>query len=149
MIVTAKIEIPMGCSYKYEIKKGKIYLDRPVYKNLPANYGYVINTFADDMDPLDIFVISQHPIVPGALVKVQIFGIYQGFDSPFIDDKVIGVLVGEENNPHQHTREEIYKYLSTYKKGFEVTSELRDDKMAALTIGRCRNNFKRLKEAKR
>ena len=56
----AVIEIEKGSKKKYELDKetGHIILDRILYTSThyPANYGLIPRTFADDGDPLDVFV---------------------------------------------------------------------------------------------
>ena len=50
------IEIPKGCKAKYELDKetGLLKLDRVLYTSTvyPANYGFILRTYADDGDPL-------------------------------------------------------------------------------------------------
>ena len=57
-VVEAIIEIPYRSRNKFEIKEGKIKLDRVLYSAMgyPAEYGFIDNTLANDGDPLDILV---------------------------------------------------------------------------------------------
>lgn len=125
MKVKARIEIPAGSLYKYEFKKGKLVLDRPLSVKVPTNYGYVINTLAEDADPLDIFVISNQPIQPGALVEVELVSGYYGTDGGVEDHKLIGRLANEEPQTPWVTADfEIYEYLTTYKAGYQVLDNM-------------------------
>ena len=57
----AFIEIEKGSKNKYELDKetGLIILDRILYTSThyPMNYGFIPLTYAEDNDPLDVFVL--------------------------------------------------------------------------------------------
>jgi hypothetical protein len=50
------IEIPFGSSVKYE---------------LPANYGFIPQTLAEDDDPLDVLVLCQEAVVPLTIIQTR------------------------------------------------------------------------------
>ena len=58
----AFVEIPKGCKSKYELDKdtGMLILDRVLHTSThyPANYGFIPRTYADDLDPLDVLIVS-------------------------------------------------------------------------------------------
>ena len=120
----AVIEIPKGSSYKYEVDKssGRLTLDRPINQEIPFSYGFIPATLESDSDPIDIFVLSIYPIPPLTHVKVKIFGALKCKDNGFDDNKLLGVLVGEEMswNSHETHTKTIENYLKTYKEGFQV-----------------------------
>ena len=53
-VVEAIIEIPNGSRNKFEIKDGKIKLDRVLYSSMsyPAEYGFIDNTLKYDIQHL-------------------------------------------------------------------------------------------------
>src|SRR5258708_2199113 len=71
--VEAVIEIPRGSHNKYEFDQatGVIRLDRVLYSSVhyPADYGFVLDTCAEDGDPLDILVLVEEPTFPGCHVR--------------------------------------------------------------------------------
>ena len=77
-VVDAIIEIPYRSRNKFEIKNGKIKLDRVLYSAMayPAEYGYIPNTLELDGDPLDILVISSEATFPGCVVPVLLFSFF-------------------------------------------------------------------------
>lgn len=121
MRTLAHIEMPKGTKYKYELKDGILVIDRVLNQECPANYGYIPDTMCADGDALDVFIISSNPIVPLTEVSFTVVGMLQCEDDGKVDDKVIGVLEGEE---HLHNIDEakwaIRNYLTTYKPGFKV-----------------------------
>lgn len=122
------IEMPMGSNYKYESKEGKLILDRVINQNIPYNYGYIPYTLCGDGDPLDVFIISHHPILPGTVCEVEVLGAYNCIDNGDNDDKVIAILKGENLIfPILPFNDPIYKYLTTYKEGFQVEGWLDRD----------------------
>lgn len=123
MIIKAIIEMPKNSNYKYEVDKetGRLTIDRVLSVSIPCNYGYTPATLADDSDPLDVMVISQHPIVPLTEVDVRIIGVFKCKDKGRQDDKLVGILKGEFD-AHYGYLDDIEDYLRTYKKGFVVES---------------------------
>lgn len=124
MILDAIVEMPTGTNYKYEFEKtnGRLVLDRVLNIQIPFNYGFVPHTLCEDGDPLDIFVVSAHPIFPGAQVQAEIVGAYVCNDNGASDDKIIAVLKGEtvSNQELDGVRNFIEYYLTNYKSGFQV-----------------------------
>ncbi len=80
----ALIEIPKGCSCKYELDKetGLLRLDRVLYTSThyPANYGFIPVTYADDGDPLDVLVLCSAPVYPMTLIRVYPIGVMRMLD---------------------------------------------------------------------
>src|SRR3981189_696583 len=93
--VNVFIEIPKDSNIKYELDKdsGIIRVDRFLYTgmNYPFNYGFVPNTLADDGDPLDILVLCEHSIVPGAIIPAVVIGMLEMEDESGIDTKILAV----------------------------------------------------------
>jgi inorganic pyrophosphatase len=68
------IEIPEGgVPVKYELDKvsGAMFVNRFLHTAMyyPANYGFIPNTLSQDGDPCDAMVLSQVPVVPGAVIR--------------------------------------------------------------------------------
>lgn len=93
--VKAFIEIPAGSSVKYEHNKetGYIEVDRFLHTSMryPTNYGYILNTLAEDNDPTDVLVLSSNEVVPGVVMKINIIGMLEMEDEAGIDAKLIAV----------------------------------------------------------
>ncbi|MDG2521504.1 inorganic diphosphatase [Caulobacter segnis] len=94
----AVIEIPQGGEpVKYELDKdsGAIFVDRFLHTAMyyPANYGFIPHTLADDGDPMDIMVVSQTPVVPGAVIRCRPIGVLKMTDEAGGDEKLLAVPV--------------------------------------------------------
>lgn len=130
MIIEAIVEIPEGSPYKYEVDKNtnELVLDRVLPFNCPYNYGYIPHTLCGDGDPLDIFIISRFPIPSKTRVKIKLLKVYRCNDNGEQDDKLVGVLVGEEDMIYPgETDLELFlsgieDYLTSYKEGFKLIS---------------------------
>lgn len=121
------IEINKGSKNKYEIDKktGLIALDRVLHttQDFPFDYGFVPQTLWHDGDPVDVIVLSTHPLAPGILVRVRPVAIMNMIDSGDADDKLIAVPVDDPRwsevkdlqNINPHTLKEIEHFYSTYK----------------------------------
>src|SRR6201996_2364169 len=77
--VNVVIEIPQGGEpVKYEIDKesGALVVDRFLHTAMfyPGNYGFIPHTLADDGDPMDIMVVCQTPVAPGAIIRARPIG---------------------------------------------------------------------------
>ena len=105
------IEVPLGGEpIKYEIDKasGARFVDRFLYTSMryPCNYGFVPHTLSLDGDPIDVMVVGQRALVPGAVVRARPVGVLLMEDDGGEDEKILAV-------PHQKlTRfyEKIHNY---------------------------------------
>jgi len=90
------IEIPANAApIKYEIDKDSdaLFVDRFMGTAMfyPANYGYVPNTLSEDGDPLDVLVVTPHPVEPGSVIRCRPVGKLNMEDDGGIDAKLIAV----------------------------------------------------------
>ncbi len=74
--IHAVIEIPLGgvpVKYEFDKTSGAIFVDRFLHTAMfyPGNYGFIPHTLSDDGDPCDVLVISQVPVVPGAVIRCR------------------------------------------------------------------------------
>jgi len=93
------IEVPLGGEpIKYEIDKtsGAMFVDRFLYTAMryPCNYGFVPHTLSLDGDPMDVMVVGQRALVPGAVVRARPVGVLLMEDDGGVDEKILAV-------PHQ------------------------------------------------
>jgi inorganic pyrophosphatase len=98
--VNVLIEVPMGSQpVKYEVDKetGALFVDRFLHTAMfyPCNYGFIPHTLAGDGDPVDVLVITQYPIVPGAVIRSRPVGALVMKDEAGQDEKILAVPVGE------------------------------------------------------
>lgn len=94
--VNAIIEVPVGGEpIKYEMEKesGAMFVDRFLYTPMryPGNYGFVPHTLCGDGDPIDVVVVNQRPIVPGAVMNCRPIGVLVMEDESGQDEKIIAV----------------------------------------------------------
>jgi inorganic pyrophosphatase len=92
------VEIPLGgVPVKYEIDKtsGALFVDRFLHTAMyyPGNYGFIPQTLSDDGDPCDVLVISQVPVVPGAVIRCRPVGALVMQDEAGGDEKILAVPV--------------------------------------------------------
>lgn len=123
----ALIEIPKGCSCKYELDKetGLLKLDRVLYTatHYPANYGFIPATYADDGDPLDVLVLCSEPVYPMTLIRVYPIGVMRMSDGGKSDDKIIAIPFSDPSyfgiksldGLPAHIFDEIMHFFSVYK----------------------------------
>lgn len=104
------IEVPQNSDpVKYEMDKdsGAIFVDRfvgtPMY--YPCNYGFVPNTLSDDGDPVDVLVISDFPVVPGAVIAAKPVGVLIMEDEKGMDEKILAVPAKKLNSVYESIEE--------------------------------------------
>jgi inorganic pyrophosphatase len=126
--VNGIIEISTGMRAKYEVDKetGLHTLDRVLYSSdyYPANYGFLPQTLGEDMDPLDIMILSLVPIQPLCLVSARVIGVMRMFDQGLADEKILAVAeqdasVAHINEVHElppHFTLELKEFFESYKK---------------------------------
>ena len=110
--LNAIIEVPQGSDpVKYEIDKasGAMFVDRFLHTAMhyPCNYGFVPHTLAADGDPVDIMVVTNTPVVPGAVVRVRPIGVLIMEDEAGQDEKILSVPV-DRLHPY-------YAQISSYR----------------------------------
>jgi inorganic pyrophosphatase len=141
-LVTVFVEITPFDHIKYEVDKysGFLKIDRPHYSSArpPTIYGIIPRTLSGpgvgklmvgavsgDDDPLDICVVSSHPIAQSQiLLTARVVGGLPMLDAKEADDKIIGVLVGDGvwGNVSDVAElppsiiEQLIHYFSTYKR---------------------------------
>ena len=96
--VNVLIEIPQGgVPVKYEIdkKSGALFVDRFLHTAMfyPGNYGFIPHTLSADGDPCDVLVVSQVPVVPGAVIRCRPVGALVMEDEAGGDEKILAVPV--------------------------------------------------------
>src|SRR6201988_1622953 len=73
------VEIPQGgVPVKYELDKasGAVFVDRFLHTAMfyPGNYGFVPHTLSEAGDPIDVRIVGQFSVVPGAVVRCRPIG---------------------------------------------------------------------------
>ena len=94
--VNVIIEVPLGGEpIKYEIDKasGAMFVDRYLYTPMryPCNYGFIPHTLSEDGDPMDVMVVGNRAVVPGAVLRARPVGILLMEDEAGLDEKVLAV----------------------------------------------------------
>ncbi len=104
------IEIPAHAApVKYELDKetGAMFVDRfmSVAMHYPCNYGYVPHTLSDDGDPVDVLVITRHPLIPGSVVRCRPVGVLQMTDEAGVDAKILAVPITKLSKRYQDVKD--------------------------------------------
>ena len=116
-VFTAVIEISKGSKVKYELDKevGLLRMDRILYTSThyPANYGFIPRTYADDLDPLDVLVLSSEVIMPMSLVECYPIGVIIMEDGGYLDEKIIAVPSGDPTYNQYNRIEALPSHIAT------------------------------------
>lgn len=128
--VNVIIEIPAySAPVKYEVDKdtGALWVDRfmATCMQYPANYGYVNNTLSNDGDPVDVLVMTPHPLVHGSVIPCRPVGVLNMTDESGEDAKVIAVPkdklssiyrdIQDINDVPELLKQQIEHFFSRYK----------------------------------
>lgn len=146
----AFIEIEKGSKNKYELDKetGLIILDRVLYTSThyPMNYGFIPLTYAEDDDPLDVFVLCSQPIEKMSLVRCYPIGVVKMIDKDAMDEKVICIPFGDpEYNDVKDITELPSHLLKELKHFLTVYKELENKKVTVLETGNAKEAVKVIK----
>ena len=103
------IEIPMNADpIKYEVDKetGALFVDRFMLTAMhyPCNYGYIPRTIADDGDPVDVLVVTPHPVTVGAVIRCRVLGVLKMDDEAGGDSKLLAVPIDKVLPIYKHWR---------------------------------------------
>lgn len=125
--VLVVVEIPQGSRNKYEFdeKLGRFKLDRMLFSSVhyPNDYGFVLDTLAEDGDPLDAMVIVGEATYPGIVIEAKPVGMLRMVDEKGIDWKILCVplhdpqwnWVNELSDVPSHLLKEITHFFEVYK----------------------------------
>ena len=96
--VNVVIEVPIGGDpVKYELDKasGAMFVDRFLHTAMqyPCNYGFIPHTHAADGDPIDAMVVTDTPVIPGAVVRARPIGVLVMEDEAGEDEKILAVPI--------------------------------------------------------
>lgn len=125
------IEISANSSpVKYEFDKdsGAIMVDRfmQVAMSYPCNYGFIPHTLSGDGDPADVLVMSQYPVIAGAVIAVRPVAVLLMEDESGIDEKILAVPISKLDVSYNDVKdiddvpavmkERIMHFFENYKK---------------------------------
>ena len=106
------IEIPMNADpIKYEVDKatGALFVDRFMMTAMryPCNYGYIPHTLCDDGDPVDVLVVTPHPVTVGAVIRCRPIGVLKMDDEAGGDAKVLAVPIDKILPIYKHWKKPV------------------------------------------
>lgn len=107
--VNVIIEIPANSDpVKYEVDKdtGAMFVDRFMGTAMfyPCNYGYVPNTIAGDGDPVDVLVVTPHPLISGSVIRVRPIGMLAMTDDGGEDAKILAVPIDKLSRIYRNVK---------------------------------------------
>jgi len=118
------VEISKGSQNKYEYNEefGAMELDWVFTGDFcfPFNYGLIPQTLGGDDDHADTFVLTDHPIEPGVVVKCQAIGVIELLDRGEEDNKILAVaLADQEYKKYQDLGDLPFDYKTIFEKFFK------------------------------
>jgi inorganic pyrophosphatase len=156
-VIELFVEIPKGSRNKYEWDHHvqRFRLDRMLFTAVqyPGDYGFVLETFGGDGDPLDGLVILGEPTFPGCTIMTRVLGCFWMTDDKGRDTKIVGVPDSDPrwsdlrdlSDVPRHLLDEIAHFFSIYKdlEQKKVTVDGWGDKAAAMKeIAQDRETFR-------
>jgi len=127
MTINVIIETPKGDQNKYAYDKGKrlIKFDRMLFSSVhyPSDYGFILETIAQDGNPLDALVLIWEPTFPGCLIESKPVGLFKMWDDKRADEKILCVPIRDPlwnyikslSDVPPHLLKEIEHFFSIYK----------------------------------
>lgn len=105
--VNVIVEVPAGGEpVKYEMDKasGALFVDRFLHTAMsyPGNYGFIPHTLSMDGDPIDVLIVGETRLVPGAVVRVRPIGALVMEDEGGGDEKILAVPVDALHPIYEH-----------------------------------------------
>ncbi len=108
--VNVIVEVPIGGEpIKYEMDKeaGTMVVDRFLYTAMryPGNYGFIPHTLSEDGDPVDVLIVSQRTLIPGAVIACRPIGVMNMKDEAGGDEKIVAVPVSRITQRYDKIRD--------------------------------------------
>jgi inorganic pyrophosphatase len=127
--INVLIEIPKGSNIKYEIdsETGALFVDRILSTSMsyPCNYGFIPKTKEEDGDPVDVFVLSNDPLVTMSIIRCQPVELLLTEDQAGQDSKIIAVpitkidpdfsSITDLTNIPEHTLSQLKHFIEHHK----------------------------------
>ncbi|MEW5900463.1 MAG: inorganic diphosphatase [Acidobacteriota bacterium] len=135
LTVDVFIEIPKGSRNKYEFDQGrKVFrLNRMLFSSMhyPSDYGFILETLAEDGDALDALVLLGEPTFPGCLIQALPIGLFKMRDEKGVDHKILCVPINDPQWNHIHKLSDVPPHLLLeIEHFFDVYKELEKKKTA-------------------
>jgi inorganic pyrophosphatase len=129
------IEIPKGSRNKYEFDKTRnvFRLDRMLFSSMhyPSDYGFIVDTLAEDGDALDALVLLGEPTFPGCHIRARPIGLFKMRDEKGVDHKILCVPLDDPQWNHIHRLADVPPHLLLeIEHFFDVYKELEKKKTA-------------------
>lgn len=148
IIITVIVEIPKGSrnKYEYDFKRKMVKFDRMLFSAMhyPSDYGFIVDTLAQDGDPLDALVLVWEPTFPGCVIDAKPVGLFKMWDEKGPDEKILCVPILDplwnyiENlsDVPPHLLKEIEHFFAVYKDLEEKKTGVEgwEDREAAIKI---------------
>lgn len=121
--VNVIIENPLGGPpVKYEMDKesGAIFVDRFLHTSMfyPGNYGFIPHTLSGDGDPVDVLVVGNTPVMPGAILAAKPIGVLIMEDEAGQDEKIVARPI-DKLHPYHADVDDIAKLRPILKEQIE------------------------------
>ena len=114
-VIEIFVEIPRGSRNKYEwdTTTGRFRLDRMLFSavHYPGDYGFVVDAWGEDGDPLDALVILNEATFPGCSINGRVVGVFYMTDDKGRDTKIITVPQSDPRWAHVRELEQVPKHL--------------------------------------
>lgn len=134
-VVRVVVEVPKGSrnKYEYDRKTRRIKLDRVLFSavHYPADYGFIMNTLAEDGDEVDILVLIDEPTFPGCLIEAKPIGVLKMRDEKGNDNKILAVPLKDPRWHHIEDIHEVPPHLLTEIENFFLTYKKLETKVVA------------------
>lgn len=144
--VEVMVEIAKGSrnKYEYDSERKIIRFDRMLFSavHYPSDYGFILDTLAQDGDPLDALVLVWEPTFPGCVIVARPVGMFRMKDEKGPDEKILCVPIHDPmwneietlDDVPPHLLKEIENFFAIYKELEEKYTAVEgwDDRDAAL-----------------
>ena len=125
------VEIPKGSrnKYEYDEEKGILRFDRMLFSSVhyPADYGFIVDTLAEDGDALDALVLVSEPTFPGCHIECIPVAVFKMVDEKGPDDKVLCVPCGDPGWTHIRSIDDVPgQLLREIENFFKIYKELEE-----------------------
>ena len=133
MVAKVMIEVPKGSRNKYEYDKVNkcIRYDRMLHSpvHYPTDYGFFLDTLAQDGDPLDALVLVWEPTFPGCIVDARPVGVFKMRDEKGLDEKILCIPVHDPLWMHLNSLYDVPPHLlREIEHFFDIYKELEEKK---------------------
>jgi inorganic pyrophosphatase len=111
-IVKAIVEAEKGSSNRAMFDESlKLIRYREIGTPYPFAYGFILNTYSEDGDGIDCYILTNEHLEVGTMIDCVPIGLLEQFENEEVDCKIIGLIEGDDFEFEREHVQQIKRFI--------------------------------------